>query len=218
MKRFFLLVSLVFFCIFSYKSKIEGVFLEKIYLNLKKDEIGITLLSDSDNKGLLISQNDQHVLFLFDYHNFISLKKNLELFGANKIVDVYTTFDRKINIFGKSSQLFQNSLKNTFLKIDRREDLIRMQVKDQYFCIYNDGKNTDFSECDFVYLLNFSKEIDLSDDIQLLFLEENGNADLLKNLYEKWIDSYTVHNQYITVKVLDKKYDISIVPKIGYTN
>lgn len=218
MKRFFLLVFLFTFCLLSFKSKIEDVFVEKIYLNLKENEIGITILSDSDNKGLLISQNDQHILFLFQYNNFISLKENLDLFDVKRIKNVYTTFDRKINVFGVSSKEFEGSLRSSFFKIEKKEDLINIQLKDHNFCIYDDGKNGDFSECDFVYMLNFSKEMDLSDDIQLLFLEENGNADLLKNLYEKWIDSYFVHNQYITVKILDKKYDISIVPKIGYKN
>lgn len=218
MKRFILLVFLIFLCIFSFKTKVKNVFVEKIHLNLKENEIGITILSDLDNKGFLVSLDGQHFLFLFQYNNFSSLKKNLELFDVSKLRGVYTSFDRKINIFGTSSLKMDSSLETPLLKMKTKIDYMDFQMNNYHFCVYNDGVNTDFSDCDFVYLLKFSKEMDLSDHIQLLFLEEGGNGDLLKNLYEKWIDSYLVSNQYITVKILEKKYDISIIPKIGYTN
>ena len=81
MKKLIAIIILCFINILIFYNKSKEVSIEKIDVNLEFNELGITFLDLNDSNTLLISLNNTNILYIIDYKDSISLKKELIYLG-----------------------------------------------------------------------------------------------------------------------------------------
>ena len=77
MKKIFLIIILCLSNVFIFYNRDKEVSIEKIDINLEFNELGIIFLDLNDSNTLLISLNNTNILYIIDYKDSISLKKEL---------------------------------------------------------------------------------------------------------------------------------------------
>ncbi len=201
-----ILIIILFILDLSFFSiKTNKAFIEKINIELKKDEMGITFLINNDNNSLLLSKNNEHNLFILKHQSDDGIMNKLKLFGVNQLNNIFA-----LNKFDTNYKL--DSLDSiAYLDILKKNNITKMRIDTFNFCIYEQGYNKNFNECDFLYVLD-NDNLAIDEDIKVVFYTEKVNIDNL-NIYEKWIDSYKIDDEsYITLVIKDDHYDFTIIP------
>ena len=75
MKKIILIITLLFLNIFLLYNTDHTVSVEKVDLELKYNELGITFLGLEDSNSLVLSLNNINILYIIDYNQFEELKK-----------------------------------------------------------------------------------------------------------------------------------------------
>lgn len=212
MKKILFLTILIIFISTVTQYNYENVFDSNTYnILFKKDEIGITFILENDVNILLINdENNVNDLIILDYKSIEILKKELEKFNIPQIRNIYNINPVILNIYNK------NSIE---LKPDKN-NIINLKYIDKNFCIYMNNTNI-MSEinCEFIYMYKFDKtaKINFGDNIKLVFQNYNNELPirLQENLYQNWIDLYTINSyEYTTLKILKDGFDTIIIPII----
>lgn len=192
MKKFYLIILLIVVNFSLLYVKIFSNKLKKIDLNLKEGDLGIIILSLNSSKSLLLHKDDSFLLYTFQYEDDKDLESNISLF-TDKVEYVFMNQEYSL------SYPYKNVLDGLVVIQGIQLEPNRLHYQNQKFCI-NEDKN-----CDFVYL---TKEMDLKEDISVVFYDENLSDSYIEKLHEKWIDVYKVTNNGYTILVLNEDYEV----------
>lgn len=179
--------------------KIMKTSVENINLSLIKDELGIIFINAKDNKGLLLSLNNQNILYIFKLHDYLEITNYLKPLNINIdyiIMNDNYQVDNKQIIF--QEYLYLNNI--TF----ENQDYITIKYNNQSLCI--DPK---YNNCDYVYYI-VEKDYYIDDRTKIFLYNDDLNVD---KIYNQWIDSYKITNQVYTILKIKDKYDIIEIPK-----
>ena len=207
-KILFLFIAIVMLSLIDFK--IKTVSLEKIDLKLGSDDIAITFLNEDDNKILLISDLNYNLIVLLEGQNLSNLSKIVNLFSIDKI-DFILSNDTKINSNVPIKSI--NYFKYEDILVMKENEIIIIKLKNYNFCIC-DSNNNELNNCDFVYFLKEDNYLNLSKNIDLVFVDELINDSFVQKIYEKWIDYYKINkNEFLTLKLSDDRYNVIVFPK-----
>lgn len=203
------IVILTILSLIKYEEK--EVFKENYDIIYKKGEVGITFILEEDINALLINNNDdENDLIILNYSNFNKLNQELKKFNIPKIDNLYNISPVIIKIDGLESK-----------KIEIINNIIELDYNSKKFCIYINNSNIEKNliNCDFVYMYKFNKKIKLEFDNNTSIVFQNSNnqipISLQENLYQNWIDVYTINSyEYTTLKILKDGFDTIIIPII----
>lgn len=202
-----MLVIIVECCYLSKKS--IPVFIEKIDLKLKENEIAIINLYFNKNKGMVIKTVDTDVLLLIDLKDKNKLLANLDDFGIE--VDYLLSFD-DCDIPSDDKQILNDSLEINGIKFYKNNNNITINYQNHNFCILDDNYIDDSNNCHYIYWDNPSGEIETNYEPELI-LYQKLNEDFLEKTYDKWIDTYYVDPAYYTILKLNSiSYNLINVP------
>ncbi|MBQ9319151.1 MAG: hypothetical protein IJR82_05940 [Bacilli bacterium] len=173
--------------------------IETINLSLTKDELGIIFISVKDNKGLLLSLNNQNILYIFQLHNYLEITNYLKPLSIN--ID-YIIMNDNYQI-DNNQIIFQQYLYLNKIYFEK-QDYIMIKYNNQTLCI-----NPLYNNCDYVYYLD---ELDfyINDNTKLFLYNDDINVD---KIYNKWIDSYKITNQLYTILKIKDKYEVISIQK-----
>lgn len=204
MKKCVIILFLLLFSVCLFKHKVDSAFIEKIDLGLKKDEIGIVFIPTKNSEYLLLKKNKHSILIPLEEKDHQG-NKVLKMVNQDTIEYSYSTF-----IKGEHEVSLEVPLEIENIHIEKKDHNIHILLENQNFCIYEEGS---LEGCDYVY---FRKDIRLPENkIQLAFYREGVHENLEKELYDKWIDSYPIKQEELTiVKFHDNSYNVIRIP--GY--
>ncbi|MDD3340746.1 MAG: hypothetical protein PHN72_00890 [Bacilli bacterium] len=204
MKKYVIILFLFLFSVVVFKQKVDTTFIEKIDLGLKKNEIGIIFIPTKDNEYLLLKKDQHSILLPLEEKNG-NKGDILEKINQDQIEYSYSS-----EIKGKIKASLEIPLEVDNIYIEKKEDNIIIKLEDQNFCIYKEGS---LETCNYVY---FRKDIHLPENnIKLAFYKEGSHEILEKELYDKWIDSYPIKIEELTImKFHDSTYNVIRIP--GY--
>ncbi|MBQ7140126.1 MAG: hypothetical protein IJO32_01325 [Bacilli bacterium] len=208
-KIIIIVLILIILSLFKYETK--EVFKESYDIIYKKGEVGITFILESDINALLINNNDdENDLIILDYSNINKLINELKKFKIPKIKNLYNITPVIIKIDGIESS-----------QIKPKNNIIELEYNSKKFCIYINDNNFEkkLISCDFIYMYKFNKNINLEFDNNTSIVFQNNNNQipikLQENLYQNWIDIYTINSyEYTTLKILKDGFDTIIIPII----
>lgn len=202
-----MLVIIVECCYLSKKS--IPVFIEKIDLKLKENEIAIINLYFNKNKGMVIKTVDTDVLLLIDLKDKNKLLANLDDFGIE--VDYLLSFD-DCDIPSDDKQILNDTLEINGIKFYKNNNNITINYQNHNFCILDDNYIDDINNCHYIYWDNPSGKIETNYEPELI-LYQKLNEDFLEKTYDKWIDTYYVDPAYYTILKLNSiSYNLINVP------
>ena len=168
--------------------------IETINLSLTKDELGIIFINIKDNKGLLLSLNNQNILYIFKLHDYLEITNYLKPLNIN--VD-YIIMNDNYQIDNKQIT-FQEYLYLNKIYFEKKDHII-IKYNNQTLCI-----NPSYNNCDYVYYLDESNFY-INDSTKLFLYNGDINVD---EIYNKWIDSYKITNQLYTILKIKDKYEV----------
>lgn len=199
MKKLIIILFLFFFSLFTYKEKIQNAFIEKINLNIKKDEVGIVFLPFDDSRYLLLKTENHSVLFpVYGKKNPV---KVLERFGEENPTYSYTDYV-------KGNKQVSNKMIVDHITIIKDNKNFVISMENINFCIYVEGS---IKNCDYVY---FANETLFSDDtIKLAFYDDNLSSSFENTLYDHWIDVYKIkENEFTLFTFHNDTYNVVKLP------
>lgn len=203
------ILILIILNLFKYKTK--EVFEESYDIIYKKGEVGITFILDNDINALLINKNkDENDLIILNYSNINKLNQELKKFKIPKIKNLYNITPVVIKIDGIESK-----------EIEIISNIIELNYNSKKFCIYINDSNIEKNiiNCDFVYMYKFNKNMNLEFDNNTSIIFQNSSnqipINMQENLYQNWIDIYTINSyEYTTLKILKDGFDTIVIPII----
>ena len=195
MKKIFFLMLVLFIILINTETK--AFVTKKIDLKIKDDETSIVFIDLKNSKSLLINDEDDSNLFILKYENDRGLKEVLQIFESKPdIFYLNKSFNKKIdNIY-----------------IFNQKNLTKFRINNYTLCIY-DNNDVKVNNCDFVYIINLSKEFILNENISAIFYDENTQSKYLKNVSESWIENTIISTDSFTIlKLYEDSYNIIVVP------
>lgn len=205
-----MLIVIVECCYLS--NRIVPVFIEKIDLKLKQNEIAIVNLYFNKNKGMLIKTNDTNILLLLDLNDKNKLLSNLDDFNI-KVDYLLSYYNYDIPCHYK--KILNNKLEIKEIGIYSNNDNIIINYQNHNFCILNDSYIDNFNKCHYIYWDNPSDEIETNYEPELI-LYQKLNEEFLEKTYDKWIDTYYVDPTYYTIlKLNSSSYNVINIPIKG---
>lgn len=213
MRKIILLVCLIFLYAFVIKQKSKGAFAEKIDLKLEQDEIGILIFNYENEDLLLFKENEKNTLLLINAENKNKINNILNVFDSNKISNLVTypniSFKLKTeNIYDVNEKINLEDIK--FIKND---NLLKVNLYDYSFCIYENGDNNDIDGCTFIYFKDIDENLEITDQNKVVFYKESVDEQFEEKLYTKWVDSYSLDSDVYTIlKVKNNNYNIINIP------
>ena len=172
--------------------------LEKIDLNLRKNELGVIFINLDNSKSILFSLNDESILYILECTNYDELSKYLNFFNFN----VYHIISNS-NYNIENIKTFEHFMRLNNI-IFHKEDYLMISYADKTLCI-----NPKLNNCDYVY---YTENIPFNiNDNTKVFLY-NDNIDV-SSVYNKWIDSYKVSKNIYTILKIKDNYEVLQIPK-----
>lgn len=195
--------------------RVDKTFVEKINLNLKENEMGVTFISLEDSNSLLINKDKLRILVVLKYNKGKGLKSVLDMFGATDLDYILMNKYYDINISAKNIMVNERlSFNNINFEISK--NFIKLNYLNHNFCIYNKTYPSIIKKgCQYIYILDVYKKVNIkNDNINMIFYNEESNSELLEPLFDKWIDIYMIkNNYYVTLKLDEDSYDIITLPQ-----
>lgn len=199
MKKIIVIFILMIFSLGMYKYKVS-LSSSKININVKEDEIALLLFKEQNNEYLYIKTKNEDILLPLMVYNDNIPYKILNKLGIREI---------NINEY-KTNVVENNIIKNIDnFKINFSENKKEIKNNDFSFCIYENGNIPD---CKYIYFLN-ETEIE-NESLELALYSDKIDEKFEKNLLEKWIDTYKISSNDITIIKLRKNdYNVLKVPE-----
>lgn len=215
MKKIFLIFFLIIVYVIIIKHKIADTFVEKIDLNLKDKEMGITFITLEDSKSLLINKDNIKMLVVLEYLNSNRMNDVLKVFGIDKLDYILMNDEYNIDVLANNSKIINNKqLKIKDVSFSNHNDEMKISYLNHNFCVYEKISNQNFSDdCKYIYFLTVDKDVQVNDNVNMVFYNEDTNPDFLEPLYNQWIDVYMVKKDYfVTLKLDEDNYDTITLP------
>ncbi len=199
MKKIIVIFILMIFSLGMYKYKVS-LSSSKIKINVKEDEIALLLFKEQNNEYLYVKTKNEDILLPLIVYNDNIPYKILNKLGIREI---------NINEY-KTNVVKNNIIKNIDnFKINFSENKKEIKNNDFSFCIYENGNIPD---CKYIYFLN-ETEIE-NESLELALYSDKIDEKFEKNLLEKWIDTYKISSNDITIIKLRKNdYNVLKVPE-----
>lgn len=203
MKKIVIILFLILFSTTVYHYKAESAFIEKIDLDLDNNEVGLVFIPTGDSRYLYLKNKESSVLLPIYLGKEGSPEKILKMLGENNLEYSY---DKQVKAIHQVC--LEEPLDLEEIVIVKEKENIRIQIKEQTFCIYNGGTLTD---CDYVY---FMKPALLEkSEIKLAFYGADIEENFENELYDKWIDLYKIGKEEFTiVKFHEDNYNVIRLP------
>ena len=212
-------VLFIFFLIILYTiiitKKIDQAFIEKIDLNLKEHEMGITFISLDDSKSLLINKDQTKILVILEYLNSRKINDILKIFDVNKLDYILMSNDYSIDLKTDNCEIIVNKeLEIADIEFKAIKNIIQIEYLEHNFCVYSGLNPTKLNnECHYVYFLNINKDVTINDSTDMIFYNEGTNSDFLEPVFDKWVDIYMIKKDYyVTLKLDEDTYDTITLP------
>jgi len=215
MKKILLIFFLIIVYIIVIKYKVENAFVEKIDLNLKENEMGITFITLEDSKSLLINKDDVKLLVVLEYLNSNKINNVLKMFGVEKLDYIIMNDEYNIDILANKNKVINNKqLKIKDISFFNHDNELKINYLDHNFCVYEKiSEKSFYDDCKYIYFLTVDKDIKVNDSVNMVFYNEDTNPTYLENLYNQWIDIYMVKKDYfVTLKLDEDNYDTITLP------
>lgn len=199
MKKIIMILILMIFSLGMYKYKV-GLSSSKININVKEDELALLVFKEQNNQYLYVKTKNEDILLPLIVYNDNIPYKVLNKLGIRKI---------NINEY-KTTVVKNNIIKNIDgFKINFSENKKEIKNNDFSFCIYENGS---IPNCKYIYFLN-ETEIE-NESLELALYSDKIDEKFEKNLLEKWIDTYKIGSNDITIIKLRKNdYNVLKVPE-----
>lgn len=199
---------IIFISLLFIKPKAEEV--NKLEVDLKKDEILINFIFNEDINALYIQNNEADFLIILDYKiEEKDIEKNLKNNGINKIDKLYTTTPVILNLFGVKSEYYKTE-----------NNLIKLNYYNNNFCIYLEEYQSEpnLKSCKFLYMVKFKKGIlkNLIGNPEVIFQNENNPLPIKTQelIYDNWTELYTINNnEYTILKISKDSFDTLVISK-----
>lgn len=181
----------------------------KVEINLKKDEKSIVFILNNTVNALYIQDNTNSLIVL-DYKNDEkNIEESLKENGIHSIDKLYTVTPVVINLLG---------VKSEYLKTDN--NLIILEFYNNKFCIYREEyqNSPNLKMCKFVYTVKFKNSIlkDLIGNPEVIFQNENNPLPIKiqETIYDNWTELYTINNsEYTILKINKDGFDTLVISK-----
>ena len=193
MKKIFLIIILCLSNMFIFYSRDKEVSIEKIDINLQFNELGIIFLDLNDSNTLLISLNNTNILYIIDYKDSISLKKELIYLG--KKIDFI--------VMNKEYEIDINAPKKL---VNKRLNINNIIFNNGIYQSINYNNNSlciNSSNCDYAYYTTNNIKVNNN---KVLFISKN--IKMSDKLYEEWVDIYKLNNSVYTVLKIKDTYQV----------
>ncbi len=193
MKKIFLIIILCLSNVFIFYSRDKEVSIEKIDINLQFNELGIILLDLNDSNTLLISLNNTNILYIIDYKDSISLKKELIYIG--KKIDFI--------VMNKEYEIDINAPKKIVNERLNINNIIFSNGIYKSINYHNNSLCINSSNCDYAYYTTNNIKVNNN---KVLFISKN--IKMSDKLYEEWVDIYKLNNSVYTVLKIKDTYQV----------
>ena len=107
MKKYFIIIILIILNILVYTDKTILSSSSKINLDLKEEEIALSIISLDNSKSILINKKD---LFVLEYIDSLNLEKVINLYGVNILRNLIQNNNDLINIKSYNKQTLNNKI------------------------------------------------------------------------------------------------------------
>lgn len=192
MKKLYLIIFLILINFLLLYGKIFSNKLKKINLKLKNNEIGIIILSLETSKSLLISTQENFLLYTFFYEDDKDLEQNISLF-TDKLDYVFMKNEYPL------SYPYKSLLDGLVVIQDVQLEPNKLHYNNKTFCI------NETNQCDFVYL---TEEIEFEDSLDAVFYDERLSDSFVESLHKKWIDVYKITVDSYTILLFNEDYEV----------
>lgn len=210
MKKILFILLIVVLELVILTKKVDDVFIEKINLKLKPNELAITFLLFKDNKALLLNTPNQNLLIAIDIKNNQQLINDLEHFNSGKL-DYLLGF-KDYDIVSDNKIIIKNNLKIDNFTINENNYNLKLNYLDHNFCFYFNNYDNYFNDCHYVYLNKVNDEVEFSVEPELILYNEL-NEKFSEKMYDKWIDTFYLDGEsYNVVKLNQESYNIINIP------
>ena len=193
MKKIIMIILLCFINMFIFYKKGKEVSIEKININLNYNELGIVFLDLTDSNTLLLSLNNTNILYIIDYKDSTSLKKELNKLG--KTID-FIVMNEYYDIDINTSKKIINKRLNINNIIFNNDTYNSISYNNNSLCINS-------SNCDFVYYTKSNIKVN---ENNALFISKNIN--MSDKLYEEWVDIYKLNDSVYTLLKIHDTYEV----------
>lgn len=200
MKRIILLIVLIIInCVMLY-TKIESSGIQKIDLELERDELGIVFFDDL----LLFNINDKNIIYLLEAPDDLKIKFKINPFTKNVN---YIIMNKK----------YKTKLSNKLIiedKIDLEsinfiyDDYLQVIYKDYKLCV----NAAEINDCDFLFY-TVNKKFFINENTKVIFYTNSVKKEYIDNTYNKWLDYYKVENSMYNVMKLNNFYEVIEIVK-----
>lgn len=205
MKKILLIFTIIIIYIIILYFKLKLIITSKVNLNYNEDEIILTILNGDDTKAILVNKTD---LIVISYIDDYEIKKLLEKYNIKILNNIITEQNIELRINSYNKYNMKNVTKLNNLLINKNENIIKLQAKENVFCIYEKGINKELSNCDYIWFLEVD-EIDFKDETKVIFYDNSITIEETEKFYDKWVDSYMLESKYVyKLKFNEKNYDI----------
>lgn len=214
MKKIIFILFLLLLYFFLINQKLTTVFIEKIDLNLKNDELAVIFLSSDSYKTILLKDKDETSLLVLDINNSKKLEKNINKFIDERLDYLFlNNKEISLDINYSVKDILNNETNMDNFTIRKKFNIIEINNYKYNLCIYNVGSNNDISNCDFIYFINMDYQISMSENLKAVFYEKKVASKFKENTYIKWIDNYELSSDtYNILKLSKDSYDVITIP------
>jgi hypothetical protein len=202
MKKILIILFLIAFSLIVLSNKIEGSISQNIDISIKGEEVGIIFSKQGDNEFILL-KTSKSVIFLPVSEPDGNELKVIRKLGIKKLDYSYSR-----SIKAKQFLDYKNQLQIENIKIYKEGENTIIDLGEEKFCIYKEGKLPKLS---YIFFVNEGKIN--NDSIKLSFYSENVSEEFEKVLYKRWIDIYKVRKAEFTfVKFSGEDYNVVRIP------
>ncbi len=138
MKKYFIIIILIILNILVYTDKTILSSSSKINLDLKEEEIALSIISLDNSKSILINKKD---LFVLEYIDSLNLEKVINLYGVNILRNLIQNNNDLINIKSYNKQTLNNKIMIDNITFEVNNNIKIINYKNYNFCIYKSGIN-----------------------------------------------------------------------------
>ena len=200
MKKWSILV-LIFISIslaFLLKGKVSSK--EKYDFHFTDRELGITFYKESGNEGLLLQNNQNSYLFLWEVRNKERFDHFLNTYQNHSLKEVWK--EEGIDYLkGKTfSDYYDSTIRVTM------NPYLKITYFDQSLCIIE--KEESFDDCDYLYIRTSHLDLNIPDDVKLIVKNPEPSQD--SNLLYRTLE--LKEDYLITLKIGNNNFDTITLP------
>ena len=213
MKKILFIFFLIIVYILIIEYKMDDTYVSKIDLNLKEKEMGITFINLEDSKSLLINKEDIFILVILEYLNDNKINEVLKMFGIEKLDYVLMNDEYNMDILVSNKVINKKKFKVKDISFFNNDNELKINYLDHNFCVYEKIQEESDKDCKYIYFLTVDKKIEVDEEVNMVFYDEDTNPDYLESLYNQWIDIYMIKKEYfVTLKLDEDNYDTITLP------